>query len=126
MISKEAVAVEEARETIEILSAHFKIPMPKIVLGRRRNCTLPRRHIIRLCPNSRSTLSWTDTVLHEFAHVLNYQQNGSARGRIHQKGFFHALVDTIRAWRGDIHRYAWEKEYLCVRKRYEKLNGKSN
>lgn len=108
----------KAREALTLLARIFKVPVPSLLWSTRtrRGHTFCISNEIRVGPHC-----VTDTLLHEFAHILNFRRlgcrvlrNAGGRRAGHDWRFVDALVDTAAAWYGDPARYGWSREYKSV------------
>lgn len=103
----------DAEELIEILSAHFEVPVPTLRWSQRsvRGYAYYTRWLIAAGP-----LVWrgtTNCLLHEFAHLLAYRRYGKD-GEGHKRRFIETLIEVVEAWHGDVTKYGWGTEYITV------------
>ena len=106
----------EAEELLQILASHFGIPTPNLswTFRSKRGWANYRKWNISSGP-----LAWrgtTNSLLHEFAHLLNHKRNpAEADRRPHGKAFIATLYEVIEAWHGNASQYSWGTEYVTVR-----------
>lgn len=121
--------LQECRDIVAHLSRHFKMRRPAITIGnknQRRSLYYPDRRAISIAPRAKNPV---DSVLHEFAHYMEFSRNGDnpAEGnKAHGPYFVRCLVDAAEAWYGDYSKYNWRREYKQVINIYRKRWIKGN
>lgn len=106
---------QEARDLLEILATEFNVPVPALRWSFRSKKGLA---YLQEWTISCGPLTWrgvTNSLLHEFAHLLYYHRNPIlAQMRPHGKGFIETLHEVAEAWHGDARKYGWLTEYKTV------------
>lgn len=99
----------EAEELLAILAAHFDVPVPTLRWSFRGNCG---RAYLQEWAISAGPLAWrgvTNSLLHEFAHLLNHKRNPAEAGKRP-----HGKAEVAEVWHGDASKYGWGTEYLTI------------
>ena len=122
--SYDVLTRRESERMIEILADHYKVKLPEMTwrAKTRRGCVKPvalvdnpslKRHIVCIGPDV-----WrgqTNSILHEFAHVLHIARGDI--GRAHGPEFQSILWEVVKGWHGDPNLYAWKQEYSYIAKK---------
>jgi hypothetical protein len=93
--------IEGAREIIEGLAQHFGTNPVRGVLNRRIKAWggMYYRHLREIhFPHPTPSIK---TVLHEFAHHLDYERGGTHDGKGHGGSYTEAMIDVVRHYAGD-------------------------
>lgn len=106
------------------LSAHFGVRgvEVKFIRGRRGWYSKPNRIAI----GRNAWREHTITLLHEFAHHLEFCRNGdqlAEKNVAHGPFFVRCLFDVAEAYYGDPHQYPWRTEYRQVQRIYQKRHA---
>lgn len=122
----------DAKEIISILSEQFQVRAPKVKIV--KQC----RHGIYYRGSNRIVLPYyvrlhrtlEDTLLHEFAHSVAFQQwnkNPVPTFRPHGKEFQSILRAVIEAYygKGNLDMYGWSSEYQQVAANYQRFKNQS-
>lgn len=117
---------DEAQGLIRWMAATFQVSTPNLVW----TCSRRGRYVISTGTIRVGRNSWRGihSVIHEFAHHLDVQRNGGAqqvlykyrtirkRMDFHGHTFVKALEDCVDAVFGDQTMYAWDAEYIRVKR----------
>lgn len=121
------ISTAQAVEIIELLSSTFSVPAPSLERTKgpisrynqfKRTIEFGRRA-------SDHPMGGTDSVLHEFAHHLDWELHRDdliaawkrpTRFDHHGRRFQTLLMRVVSAWYGDPLKYCWTHEYASVRK----------
>ena len=108
---------EEARETVKFLAGVFNIPTPSLRWSYRiKNGVAPKCTSIVIGPKCWRGVE--DTLLHEFAHVLDKALTGHVH---HSRSFWHILEAVVLAWYRNVKDYDWSTEYKRGRRHGRRL-----
>jgi len=110
---KHEIGVDEIQDAVELLSEHFKIPVPhvKVTWNQGSKCSYRRSYWGFWSEMSISRDDWhgiTDCVLHEFTHALRGFRSGK---HYHDVRFFLALKEVCEVWLGDAEWFRWDRDY---------------
>lgn len=97
-----------AAATLKALSLRFKVCQPLLEWDPAERRASIKLKTIRIGPKTNHGI---DDVLHEFAHHLDYIENGNMN---HGKTFQEILYSIATWWYGDPLKYSWDTEYVCV------------
>lgn len=118
------LTLKETKKIVQKLSGHFSIPMPTIKFndGHKSWATYNKHLICMGCDHDNYVwLNPIDSVLHEFAHMLNYYRGNIREGvwRVHHGIHFQlALCDTVMVYYGNLYKYGWDLEYASICKAF--------
>jgi len=102
----------EVHKMVELLSAEFKIDVPRVQRGTGRTSWCHRTNgVLWLTISVNDWHGIEGATLHEFAHVLCWLRYKSFR---HEQPFYRCLKEVIHAWRGEVRSYEWDKEYWTL------------
>ena len=120
------ISITNAKEILDILSINFGINPIKVKIHR----AIKNRAYACYNKNLICISLWSDTVthenvlLHEFAHILAFKRYGE-KGMGHGEYFRMCLVEVVRVWYNDIDCYQWNKEYISIKKWYNRRYSKN-
>ena len=106
---------KEAQEALVFLAQKFKIPLPELRWYKRarRGWAYVLSNMLITGPNCWRGV--TDSLLHEFSHILNFKRQGKRRAPPpHDYRFFETLIDVTTAWYGNPIKYNWITEYRTI------------
>ena len=108
---------------IQQLSEKFGVDVPTMTINRRRSisCYKPKYKRIELEKNILDQAWAFSTVVHEFAHHLDFtrQPSHTRRGRMHHdRVFMGCLLECVTVAYSSRDEYFWHKEYRSIQNRF--------
>lgn len=107
----EKLAKRQAEEILEKLTERFQIIAPTLRWNRgTKNGRCSKKDwSVTVGPNC--WRGWRDCLLHEFAHLVAFDQVGEHH---HDRRFLPILVNVVTNYGGNVKNYAWHTEYRAL------------
>ncbi len=126
-MNKKLITQAKAREIINLLSDYYSIPRPAVRFNIRRERGGAGIKYGKAYIKLPAVLTYEETALHEFAHVLHFYRLQIDRTRDlhapHSSTFAEILFDVVSVWYGDPSKYNWSQEYRSIITWYNHRTG---